>query len=276
MPNTSRRSNNRGKYSGSRKKGRRKVSRKRSKAPFFLAVAGILLIGAVVAIWKYNPGNIVDKAAELLNVEDARSAVKVVHKKRVVLNVPLINQMDDPKLYNGCEVTSLAMVLNYNGIDVTKSELADNIETVPFQYDNGEHGNPNDGFVGSVSGSTSAGLGVYHGPIYKLAKQYADNVYDLTGSNFDTVVNKVEEGHPVWTITTTAFAPVSDFESWDTPDGKIDVTYSEHSVCITGFDRDKRVIYINDPYGYKNREVDWNDFAAAYKQMGKQAVYVTK
>ena len=276
MPNTSRRSNNRGKYSGSRKKGRRKVYRKRSKAPFFLAVAGILLIGAVVAIWKYNPGNIVDQAAELLNIEDAKSAVKVVHKKRVVLNVPLINQMDDPKLYNGCEVTSLAMVLNYNGIDVTKSELADNIETVPFQYDNGEHGNPNDGFVGSVSGSTSTGLGVYHGPIYKLAKQYADNVYDLTGSNFDTVVNKVEEGHPVWTITTTAFAPVSDFESWDTPDGKIDVTYSEHSVCITGFDRDKRVIYVNDPYGYKNREVDWNDFAAAYKQMGKQAIYVTK
>ena len=276
MPNTSRRSNNRGKYSGSRKKGRRKVYRKRSKAPFFLAVAGILLIGAVVAIWKYNPGNIVDQASELLNEEDAKSAIKVVHKKRVVLNVPLIDQMDDPKLYNGCEVTSLAMVLNYNGIDVTKSELADNIETVPFQYDNGEHGNPNDGFVGSVSGSTSPGLGVYHGPIYKLAKQYADNVYDLTGSNFDTVVNKVEEGHPVWTITTTAFAPVSDFESWDTPDGKIDVTYSEHSVCITGFDRDKRVIYVNDPYGYKNREVDWNDFAAAYKQMGKQAVYVTK
>ena len=276
MPNTSRRSNNRGKYSGSRKKGRRKVYRKRSKAPFFLAVAGILLIGAVVAIWKYNPGNIVDQASELLNEEDAKSAMKVVHKKRVVLNVPLIDQMDDPKLYNGCEVTSLAMVLNYNGIDVTKSELADNIETVPFQYDNGEHGNPNDGFVGSVSGSTSPGLGVYHGPVYNLAKQYADNVYDLTGSNFDTVVNKVEEGHPVWTITTTAFAPVSDFESWDTPDGKIDVTYSEHSVCITGFDRDKRVIYVNDPYGYKNREVDWNDFAAAYKQMGKQAVYVTK
>lgn len=276
MPNTSRRSNNRGKYSGSRKKGRRKVYRKRSKAPFFLAVAGILLIGAVVAIWKYNPGNIVDQVLELLNEEDAKSALNVVHKKRVVLDVSLINQMDDPKLYNGCEVTSLAMVLNYNGIDVTKSELADNIETVPFQYDNGKHGNPNDGFVGSVSGGDESGLGVYHGPIYSLAKQYANNVYDLTGSNFDTVINKVEEGHPVWTITTTSFAPVSDFQTWDTPDGKIDVTYSEHSVCITGFDRDKRVIYINDPYGYKNREVNWNDFAAAYKQMGKQAVYVTK
>ena len=105
MPNTSRRSNNRGKYAGSRKKGRRKVYRKRSKAPFFLAIVGILLIGAVVVTGKYNPGNIVDKASERLNEEDA---IKVVHKKRVVLNVPLINQMDDPKLYNGCEVTSLS------------------------------------------------------------------------------------------------------------------------------------------------------------------------
>ena len=124
MPNASRRSNNRGKYSGSGKKGRRRVSRRRSRAPFFLAVAGILLIGAVAAVWKYNPGNIVDQASRLLNEEDAKSAVKVVHKKRVVLDVPLINQMDDPKLYNGCEVTSLAMVLNYNGIDVTTESTA--------------------------------------------------------------------------------------------------------------------------------------------------------
>ncbi|MDD6171757.1 MAG: hypothetical protein PUB33_04380, partial [Ligilactobacillus ruminis] len=85
MPNTSRRSNNRGKYDGSRKKGRRKVYRKRFKAPFFLAVAGILLIGAVVVICKHNPGNIVDQASELLNEEDAKIAIKVVHKKRVVL-----------------------------------------------------------------------------------------------------------------------------------------------------------------------------------------------
>ena len=38
------------------------------------------------------------------------------------LNVPLLNQMDDPRLYNGCEVTSLAMILNYSGIDVSKNE----------------------------------------------------------------------------------------------------------------------------------------------------------
>src|SRR4051794_33270304 len=37
----------------------------------------------------------------------------------ILLDVPLINQMDQPLLYNGCEVTSLAMILNFNGVDVT-------------------------------------------------------------------------------------------------------------------------------------------------------------
>ena len=275
MPDTSRRSKNRGKHSSTRRRPGRRAPHRRSRAPFvLLAVAAV---AAVVVVVRYNPGNIMDSVVQLLSFNDAKSAARhVVYRKRVVLDVPLINQMDEPKLYNGCEVTSLAMMLNYNGVNVTKSELADNIDTVPLQYDNGEHGNPNDGFVGSVSGVVASGLGVYHGPIYKLARKYTSKVYDLTGSNFDTVINTIEEGHPVWTITTTAFAPVSDFQTWDTPDGDIDITYSEHSVCITGFDRDKRIIYINDPYGCKNREVGWDDFAAAYRQMGKQAIYATK
>src|SRR5215510_6806733 len=53
-----------------------------------------------------------------------------------LLDVPLLNQMDKPLLYNGCEVTSLAMILNYNGVKVTKNELAENIKTVPLTYSN--------------------------------------------------------------------------------------------------------------------------------------------
>src|SRR4051812_48067864 len=40
----------------------------------------------------------------------------------IMLDVPLITQMDAPKLYNGCEITSLAMIFNYHGIEVTKNE----------------------------------------------------------------------------------------------------------------------------------------------------------
>ncbi|KRM95285.1 YvpB like protein [Liquorilactobacillus aquaticus DSM 21051] len=191
----------------------------------------------------------------------------------VKLDVPLLNQLDDPTLYNGCEVTSLAMLLNYYGVDVTKNELGEKIKTVPMDYDNGQHGNPNVGFVGDVTGA-DPGLGVYHGPITDLAKKYSDKVRDITGQSFDNVIQELEKGHPVWTITTASFAAVDDFQDWDTPQGKIKITFSEHSVVITGFDRKNNLIYINNPYGKKNQAVSWSDFEEAYDQMGKQAVYI--
>lgn len=42
------------------------------------------------------------------------------------MDVPLISQ--NPELKNGCEVTSLAMVLQYAGIKVNKLELANSIK----------------------------------------------------------------------------------------------------------------------------------------------------
>ncbi len=192
---------------------------------------------------------------------------------KVVLDVPLINQMDDPKLYNGCEVTSLAMLLQYHKINVSKNTLGDEIETVPLDYDDGQHGNPNVGFVGDVTGD-SAGLGVYHGPVAKLAQKYSKNVHDISGQSFSKVIERLELGQPVWTITTVNFAPVDDFQDWQTPQGEMKITFSEHSVVITGFDRKNSLIYINNPFGNKNQAVSWNDFEDAYNQMGKQAIYI--
>ncbi|WP_223589587.1 C39 family peptidase [Neobacillus bataviensis] len=188
-----------------------------------------------------------------------------------LLDIPLLNQMDKPLLYNGCEVTSLAMILNYNGVKVTKNELAKNIKTVPLTYSNGKKGNPNAGFVGDMA--HGPGLGVYNGPVYELAQKYAgDKAVNLTGSPFTDLLKKVSQGHPVWIITTTSFAPVSVFQTWDTPQGKIDITFSEHSVVITGYD--ENYIYINDPYGTKNKKLDRDNFIKAWEQMGKQAIII--
>ncbi|AVK61052.1 hypothetical protein C5Z25_04450 [Lactobacillus sp. CBA3605] len=193
---------------------------------------------------------------------------------QVKLNVPLINQMTAPRLYNGCEVTSLTMMLNYEHINITKNQLAAKLPSVPLNYDNGDHGNPNVGFVGDISGA-NPGLGVYHGPIYKLAKTQTSQVKDLTGSSFATIIKQLEAGRPVWTITTVAFAPVTSMQTWQTPQGPVKITYDMHSVVIVGFNRTKKLIYINNPYGQKQQAVSWTDFAAAYKQMGKQAVVLT-
>lgn len=189
--------------------------------------------------------------------------------EEIQLDVPLLNQMDSPRLYNGCEVTSLAMILNYKGISVTKNQLAQEITRVPLQYSNGENGNPNTGFVGNME--VGPGLGVYHEPIFELAQKYT-NAADITNSSFDKLIEEVANGNPVWVITTSTFAPVSEFETWQTPEGTVDITYNMHSVVITGYDSTN--IYINNPYGTKNQKVDRENFIKAWEQMGKQAVFL--
>ena len=52
------------------------------------------------------------------------------------IDVPTILQY--PELPNGCEITSLTAVLNYFGIDVHKTEMADDyLPQKPFGYENG-------------------------------------------------------------------------------------------------------------------------------------------
>lgn len=191
----------------------------------------------------------------------------------IVLDVPLIRQLDKPQLYNGCEVTSLAMILNFHGVNVTKNTLAEKINRVPLTYSNGKKGNPNVGFVGDME--DGPGLGVYNGPIFDLAKIYVgEKAVNLSNKPFDEVLKKVGQGLPVWVITTTKFAPVSVFQKWDTPQGMMEITFSEHSVVITGYDQN--YIYINDPYGFKNRKLNRLDFIKAWEQMGKQAIVIEK
>ncbi|WP_040206156.1 C39 family peptidase [Neobacillus jeddahensis] len=207
----------------------------------------------------------------LLESKEAPSAPKIPDS--IQLDVPLLNQMDQPKLYNGCEVTSLAMMLNFHGVEVTKNELANNIKTVPLTYNNGQKGNPHTGFVGDMV--NGPGLGVYNEPVLELAQKYVgDKAVNLTNRSFSEVLEKVGQGLPVWIITTTTFAPVSAFETWDTPQGQIDITFSEHSVVITGYDAN--YIYINDPYGTKNKKLDRENFTKAWEQMGKQAIVIEK
>lgn len=190
-----------------------------------------------------------------------------------ILDVPLITQMSAPQLYNGCEVTSLAMILNYNGYQVTKNQLADNIARVPITYQNGLHGNPNAGFVGNME--VGPGYSVNNGPIYNLAVKYAGNeVVNLTNHPFTDLLARVYQGEPVWIITTSSFAPVSDFQTWNTPQGTTQVSLSEHSVVITGYDAN--YIYINNPYGQKNQKLDRSIFEKAWVQMGSQAIVIEK
>jgi uncharacterized protein YvpB len=199
-----------------------------------------------------------------------------VIKDSVQLNVPMISQL--PELPRGCEVTSLAMLLNHGGVQVSKVTLAKEIikEPTPYQKRNGQvyFGNPYDGFVGDMYTKKNPGLGVYHGPIRDLAAQYLPGeIIDLTGKSFNNIYKTLSKGQPVWIITNTEYRelPASYFEKWQTPSGTIDITYKEHSVVVTGYDAN--YIYFNDPLtGQKNRKAPKEAFIQAWVQMGKQAI----
>ncbi|MFX3624962.1 MAG: C39 family peptidase [Ectobacillus sp.] len=194
-------------------------------------------------------------------------------EQAMIEGVPFIQQL--PELRRGCEVTSLAMLLQYEGVQVDKMMLAREIDRVPFRQ-NGQYGNPNEGFVGNMYSVNEPGYGVYHKPVFKLAQKYAPNkAIDLTGRDIEDIYKIVGKGSPVWVITNVDFQPLSEekFETWNTNAGEIKITYYEHSVVIVGYDKEN--VYVNDPLAKKPKSaLPRKAFEKAWEQMGQQAIAI--
>jgi len=194
----------------------------------------------------------------------------------MLVDVPLILQY--PELPRGCEVTSLAMLLEYSGNPVDKLTLASEIEKDNSYYKTAYgrvfYGNPDHGFVGDMYSLSDLGFGVYHKPIFNLLSKYLpDQAIDLTGRKFEDTLYFLSKDIPVWVITNTKFNELSpdDFHVWYTSTVPIQITYYEHSVLLTGYDKD--YIYFNDPLVNKiNQKVPIEDFRKSWDQMGKQSV----
>lgn len=197
-------------------------------------------------------------------------------REKFLLDVPLIAQM--PELSRGCEVTSLAMLLAYAGVTVDKMTLAGEVRKsiVSYEKKNGNtyFGDPNEGFVGSMTDFRIPGLGVYHKPIAELAERYlGKRAVDLSGSDFSAVERQIERDRPVWVINNEWFKalPKRYFRTWFTENGPINITYKEHSVVVTGFDG--QFVYFNDPLRpQKNRHAFKRKFVDGWRQLGNQAV----
>lgn len=225
---------------------------------FWIISATIILI--IGAIYLFNKNKINDEIDWMTMKQEQK------------LNVPLENQM--PDLPNGCEVTSLSMLMNYYGIKVSKNELAETIQHVDSFTDGGKYrGNPHQGFIGHMT-IANAGWCVYNEPLYNVARKYTSHIENITESDFLSLLKLVSNGHPVMIITTTTFNKVNNMQTWDTNTGKVNVTPSSHACVITGYSKPKKVVYVNNPYGYKNQPVNWKNLQASYNQQGRQALYI--
>lgn len=198
-----------------------------------------------------------------------------VLKESNILNVPIVKQ--NPELYNGCEVSSLAMLLQYKGIKADKMALAKQIkkDTTPLVSDNHGNiiswGNPDYGFVGDITGKHK-GYGVYDKPLEELLEKYMPGkAVDLTGKDIDSLYMNVQNENPVVVWVTVNFAAVKNFVTWKNNGKDIKATFSEHAVLLVGYD--KNYCYVNNPYnGQKDEKISKDAFEDVWESMGSMAV----
>ncbi|USL03058.1 C39 family peptidase [Bacillus anthracis] len=230
-----------------------------------------------IAVWGIYTNGITKYVEKLtfFNIQSGKQVEFNRDKKVILSNVPLIQQL--PELDRGCEVTSLAMMLQYAGITVDKMKLANEIKKVDFMND-GVRGNPNEGFVGNIYTFSESGYGVYHGPLFQLAKKYLPNkAVDLTGKSIEELYKSVKAGQPVVMITNATFAPLDEdeFTTWETNNGDVSITYNEHCVVLIGYDQES--VYIRDPLKDSlDVKVLREKFEQAWVQMGSQAISYMK
>ena len=193
-----------------------------------------------------------------------------LEEERVKLDVHYIGQ--NPSLPNGCEITSLATVLNYLGFNISKEELAKDY------LKKGEVGSANfyKEFVGDPFRTDS--FGCYAPVIVEAADSYLEDAgsplraTDLTGADFKDLLLRVREGAPVivWGAANIAAEPVFSLE-WIV-DGEYLVWKTNlHCMVLIGYDTHKNVVFVSDPLrGIK--EYDMDAFIKRYKQFYSQAI----
>jgi uncharacterized protein YvpB len=226
-----------------------------------------------------NRSTIYELNKQVINVKNkskkSDSAVVTQKKNSAMLNVVLIRQ--NPELRYGCEVTSLAMVLNYAGVKTSKMDLYRSVrkDLDPLiKSPTGDiirWGNPADGFVGDMTGRR-AGSAVFDQPMIALINQkLPGRAINLTDKPFNRVLKHVSEGYPVVVWTTGDYRLPDRPEGWYHGNQYIKTPLDLHAVVLVGYDT--KYVYLNDPLsGRKQVRVNKQQFISSWKALKSRAV----
>ena len=198
----------------------------------------------------------------------------------VHLDVPVIGQ--NPELPNGCEITSLTMLLQYLGFDVDKMTMAEDYLPRSEKFYGAD---PEVEFMGDPSQSSGESCGFYcfQGPIIQAAEKYlaaqgqadAWEVTDITGVDAAGLAEQLAAGNPVLVWATIDFKDVRESSkwSWTTASGE---TYTPlvdvHCLVLTGYEDNQ--FYLSDPLE-TYESVRQQKFMEIFTAMGSRAVVIT-
>lgn len=192
-------------------------------------------------------------------------------------------QMQNPELPNGCEVTSLAMVLTAWGYPADKVTLADNcLPCEDFWFD--EAGNrmgpdPDQAYAGDPASATG-GWYCLEGAIVTAANAWISSngggaqAQALTGLSREELEEFAQAAVPLVVWITRDYQPVeyADYFSWQLPDGSTCTPYNDlHCVVLAG--EEDGSYRIADPLnGWQL--VDPETFWQSFSGMGCRAVAI--
>lgn len=192
-------------------------------------------------------------------------------------------QLQNPELPNGCEVTSLAMLLTAAGYPVDKLELYEYLPREEFSYSGSARlgPNPQEAFAGDPA-SASGGWYCLEGPVVKTGNRWLQSsggsaeMVNLTGLEQSQLNALLEEGTPLVVWITQEYEEPAYRESftWTLPDSTQYIPYDNlHCVVVVGTEGD--AYRVADPIrGWQS--VDQEAFWKSFDGMGRRAVTVDK
>lgn len=222
----------------------------------------------------------VDSTLETLSVDPERIKSAILeHTTRAAenyeypnsfsLDIPFVNQY--PELPTGCEITALTTVLNYLGYNVDKLTMAD------YYLDKGKMGevSPYKAFVGNPRDEDSCGafapVLVNSATKYLKSQRSYMNVYNITGAEYNELLDYVDDGHPVLVWETMYMKEPYESCTWNIDGESIMWLSREHAMVLIGYTQSTYIMA--DPLR-GICEYDKELVETRYKSMGKQAIVI--
>lgn len=178
--------------------------------------------------------------------------------------------LQNPELPTGCESVALTIVLKSLGFDLDKTTIADDYLIHGKNFAVSFVGNPR----------SSNGSGIFPPGLVKTANAYLAaqdsslRAEDVSGTDFDSLTDYIDQGIPVLVWTTMYMDPVKFSGNTAAYNGHVYRWYrSEHCVVLCGYDREKGTITVSDPLEGRV-ERNWDAFSEIYDEAGQYAVVI--
>jgi len=190
-----------------------------------------------------------------------------------ITGIPVISQW--PNLPTGCEATSLTMLLNFFGTNLTKEQVVSMQPSGPNIYRvNGVlyGADPNKEFIGSPYDSHS--FGIYHQPFIPIIEAYfPGRSENLSGGSASDLYSAIDSGRPVLVWASVGMMQVTPGIKWTLEDGTVfQWKNGNHALLLVGY-TDTQVI-MNDPWTGKEEYYNKAVFEDRWTAMGKQALTI--